>query len=159
MRTFLFLIATLLLAGVALAQVSDSLILNVDQQPLWGPTGYDHVEYYYLPDINVYYSVSLQRFYYFDGGRWNSCASLPSRYRGYNLYRSFKVVVNEVTPYINSERYNSHYAYYNARHLQEAIRDSHDAKYAVNPHHPQHRYWVNQQKQEKSEHGENLVRK
>jgi hypothetical protein len=29
--------------------------IHVDDQPIWGPTGCSHVEYLYLPDIDVYY--------------------------------------------------------------------------------------------------------
>ena len=41
------------------AQVSVNV--NIGAQPVWGPTGYDHADFYYLPDIGVYYSVVKQQ--------------------------------------------------------------------------------------------------
>ena len=73
MRTFFLLIAALFIVavfGTAQAQVNVGLHVNIGTQPIWGPTGYDHVEYYYLPDIEAYYYVPQARFYYQDGGRW-----------------------------------------------------------------------------------------
>ena len=119
-------------------------------QPIWGPTGYDHVEYYYLPDIDVYYYVPQHRFFYSERGRWRSGSSLPSRYRGYDLYNSYKVVVNEPKPYLNNATYKEQYSSFRDRHDQESIRDSRDSKYYVNPKHPEHKNWVKQQKQDRS---------
>ena len=33
---------------------------------IWGPGGYDHVDYYYMPDIDAFYKVPTRQFYYFD---------------------------------------------------------------------------------------------
>jgi hypothetical protein len=146
MRHILLVIVAVLLAGTVDAQVRVSLNFNVDRQPVWGPTGYDHVEYYYLPDIDAYYNVPQHRYFYSEGGRWRSGSSLPSRYRGFDFYNSYKVVVNEPTPYRNAAMYREKYASYKGRHDQQPIRDSHDAKYFVNPNHPEHNNWVKQQK-------------
>jgi hypothetical protein len=146
MRHILLVIVAVLLAGTVDAQVRVSLNFNVDRQPVWGPTGYDHVEYYYLPDIDAYYNVPQHRYFYSEGGRWRSGSSLPSRYRGFDLYNSYKVVVNEPTPYRNAAMYREKYASYKGRHDQQPIRDSRDPKYYVNPNHPEHNNWVKQQK-------------
>ena len=146
MRYFLVLIAGVLLSSTLNAQLTISLGFNVDRQPVWGPTGYDHVEYYYMPDIDVYYNVPQQRYFFYSGGRWISGASLPSRYRGFDMYNSYKVVVNERTPYRNAARYRAQYASFKGRHDQQAIRDSRDTKYFVNKNHPEHNNWVKQQK-------------
>jgi hypothetical protein len=152
MRYILALIAVVLLLGAfstpARAQVSISLGFNVDRQPIWGPTGYDHVDFYYLPDIDVYYSVPQHRYYYSDRGRWRNSSSLPSRYRGFDMYHSYKVVVNDPAPYRNDQMYRDKYASYKGRHDQEVIRDSRDTKYYVNSKHPEHKNWVKQQKQQ-----------
>jgi hypothetical protein len=151
MRYILALIAAVLLLGAfstpASAQVSISFGFNVDRQPIWGPTGYDHVDFYYLPDIDVYYNVPQHRYYYSDRGRWRNSSSLPSRYRGFDLYHSYKVVVNEPTPYLNDQIYRDKYGSYKGHHDQEVIRDSRDPKYFVNPMHPEHKNWVRQHKQ------------
>ena len=150
MRYLLVLIAGVLLMSTANAQLSISLGFNVDRQPVWGPTGYDHVEYYYMPDIDVYYNVPQQRYFYNSGGRWVSGSTLPSRYRGYDMYNSYKVVINERTPYRNAQRYRDQYASFKGRHDQQPIRDSRDTKYFVNKNHPEHNNWVKQQAQNKN---------
>ena len=53
----IILIVTILLGGflfqTASAQIRVRLNLNIATQPVWGPVGYDHAEYYYMPDIDV----------------------------------------------------------------------------------------------------------
>ena len=146
MRHLLVLIAAVLLSSTVEAQLSISLGFNVDRQPVWGPTGYDHVEYYYLPDIEVYYNVSQHVFFYYEGGRWISRSSLPPRYRGYDLYNSYKVVLDEPRPYRNHKMYREKYSSYKGHHDQQPIRDSRDPKYFVNKNHPEHNNWAKQQK-------------
>jgi hypothetical protein len=116
---------------------------------MWGPTGYDHVEYYYLPEMEVYYNVPQRRFIYLQGGYWISASSLPSRYRGYNLYNAYKVVVNEPRPYRNHQEYRERYSYFKGRHSQQVIRDSRDSRYFINQDHPQHKTWEREQRQER----------
>jgi hypothetical protein len=150
MRRLLFMILAVFLANTADAQFRINLNFNVDRQPVWGPTGYDHVEYYYLPDIGVYYNVPQRMYYFNERGRWISRSSLPPRYRGFDLYSSYKVVLNERTPYRNDRKYREQYASYKGRHDQQPIRDARDEKYYVNPNHPEHQKWVKQQQQEKN---------
>ncbi|MCX6150334.1 MAG: hypothetical protein NTX22_07435 [Ignavibacteriales bacterium] len=128
------------------AQVSFNLGFNLGIQPAWGPTGYDYVEYYYLPDIEVYYNVPQHRYYYNDGGRWINRSSLPSRFRSYDYYNSYKVVVNEREPWRNHDNYREKYSSFKGRHDQQPIRDSRDSKYFANKNHPEHNQWVKQQK-------------
>ncbi|MBA4312587.1 MAG: hypothetical protein C0417_08145 [Chlorobiaceae bacterium] len=146
MRYFCILIATMLLVSTLQAQVSINLNVNLDRQPVWGPTGYDYVEYYYLPDIEVYYYVPQHRYYYYDRGRWRYSSYLPSRYSNFDFYNSYKVVVNEREPYRNHKTYKEKYSSYKGRHDQQVIRDSRDSKYFVNKKHPEHNNWKKQQK-------------
>jgi hypothetical protein len=149
-KSFLLIAALFLMAASSNlnAQVSVGVRINLDSQPAWGPTGYDYVEYYYLPDIDVYYSVPLHRYYYFHRGRWIWGSSLPSRYRQYNVYNSFKVVANEREPWRRAKFYRDKYSPYKGRHDQQIIRDSRDPKYFANKNHPEHRNWLKQQKQD-----------
>src|SRR5512140_1217738 len=94
MRYLLFVIAALLVSCSVQAQVGVQFNVNLDRQPAWGPTGYDHVEYYYFPSIQAYYNVPQQKFIYREGRRWVVGSRLPSRYAGFDLYHSYKVVVN-----------------------------------------------------------------
>ena len=148
MRYFFVLIVSLFLWGTSATTYAQiSVNFNIGVQPVWGPTGYDYVEYYYLPDIDCYYYVPMHRFYYLEGGRWIYRSSLPSRYGNYDLYNSYKVVVNERDPWRNDNTYRQKYASYKGRHDQQPIRDSRDSKYFVNPKHPEHNNYIQQQKQ------------
>ena len=124
------------------ANAQVSVNLNIGSQPLWGPTGYDYVQFYYIPDIDAYYDVSRHEYVYAEGGRWVYHRTLPPRYGNYDLYNGYKVVVNEPSPWMHHDRYVHDYASYRGRHGQPFIRDSRDERYYANPHHPQHNVWV-----------------
>lgn len=110
------------------AQVSVNI--NIGSQPQWGPAGYDHVDYYYLPDMDVYYNVPAKQYVYLENGRWIKRSSLPSRYRGYNLYNSYKVVMNSPKPYLAHQTHVKEYSRYkNNNNKQVSIRDSKDSRY------------------------------
>jgi len=148
MKKIIF-IAVLALSGFvfqsATAQVRVRLNVNIGSQPVWGPVGYDHVEYYYMPDIDAFYYVPKHQYVYQERGRWRFSESLPSRYRGYDLYSGYKVVVNEPSPYRRADTYRSQYGSYKGRHDQEVIRNSQDPRYFEIKGHPQHNKWRNDQ--------------
>jgi hypothetical protein len=147
MKKLFFLLALCLsvtFCETAIAQVT--LRVNIDTQPIWGPVGYDHVEYYYLPDIDAYYYVPQHRYVYMESGRWISRSSLPQRYRNFDVYSSRKVVINEQKPYLRDQEYKTRYSLSNERSDQQSIRDSHDSKYFVNKNHPEHSKWKESQK-------------
>jgi hypothetical protein len=109
----LLLMATLgvsaLLASPAKAQVSVNI--NIGAQPAWGPTGYSHVDYYYLPEIESYYYVPTRKFIYYRENRWVHSNYLPSRYNNYDLRRGRKVVINSYRPYLQHNNYRNQYSY------------------------------------------------
>ncbi|MBU1101912.1 MAG: hypothetical protein KKA84_16050 [Bacteroidetes bacterium] len=146
MRYLFVVITTLFLANISNAQLNISF--NLDSQPVWGPTGYDYVENYYLPAIDVYYNVPENRYYFYDSGKrsWIYSSHLPSRYSNYDLYKSYKVVVKEQKPWRNHKSYKNKYSSYKDRHDQKPIRDSRDSKYFVNKGHPEHSKWIKEQK-------------
>lgn len=124
------------------AQVSINANINIGQQPLWGPVGHRYVDYYYMPDIDVYYDVPQARFVYFDGGRWLFAASLPSRYGNYNLYGGYKVVINERDPWLRDDVYKVKYKKYKGwQKKQLVIRDSYRNRYYEREDHPRHNEW------------------
>ena len=142
MKKHIILLAMLLATGfshVAKAQVG--LSVNINLQPLWGPTGYDHVSYYYLPDIDAYYDVPNQVYVYMNGGHWVKRKTLPPQYASYDMYGGYKAVINEPSPWLHNDKYRAQYASYKGRHDQPMIRDSHEDKYRANPHHPEHSQW------------------
>jgi len=121
------------------AQVSIGVNVNIGSQPVWGPVGYDYVDYYYLPDIDVYYYVPRHQYIYLSGGRWIFTASLPVRYRSYDIYSGYKVVINEPRPYLHADVYRSRYAPYRGRrNAQVIIRNSDEPKYYVVKGHPKY---------------------
>lgn len=114
----------------ATAQVSVSLGVNIGSQPAWGPVGYDYANYYYMPDIDTYYDVPTHQYVYFENNVWVHRGYLPVRYRHYNLYNGYKVVINDRNPWLRHDVYRARYVGYRGRHDQVIIRNSHDARYA-----------------------------
>ena len=109
MKTLKLIVAGILLfASTTATQAQVSVNVNIGNPPAWGPTGYDAVDYYYLPDIEAYYDIRATQFIYFGGGKWIRSRNLPTQYRNYNLYNGYKVVLNDYRgsrPYSN---FNSH---------------------------------------------------
>jgi hypothetical protein len=106
-------------------QAQVSVNINIGSQPQWGPAGYDHVDYYYLPDIDTYYNVPNKQYIYLNNGNWVFNNSLPSRYRNYDLYNSYKVVINSSKPYLSHKVHVKEYSKYKGyKGKQRVIRDS-----------------------------------
>lgn len=119
------------------AKAQISLNINIGSQPLWGPVGYNHVDYYYLPDVESYYNVPKQQFVYLSNGNWVFNNSLPDRYSNYNLYNGYKVVVNGDRPYLNYKKDKVKYVKYkNWGGKQLIIKNSNDKKYYIVKGHP-----------------------
>jgi hypothetical protein len=128
----LILGAALLLSSFAFkadAQLKVNFNLNIGSQPEWGPTGYDYVEYYYMPDIDAYYYVPGHQYVYQQNNAWVRTTTLPSRYRNFDVYNSYKVVVNQPQPWRNQAAIRAKYARYKGKKGQTIIRDSRDSKY------------------------------
>jgi hypothetical protein len=157
----LILILVICLSGflwnATFAQIS--FRVNISSQPIWGPVGYDHVEYYYLPDIEAYYYVPSHKYVYMENGRWISRSGLPSRYRNYDVYNSRKVVINESRPYLRHNEFKARYASSNERSNQQSIRDSHETKYFENKNHPEHSKWKAVKKSQRKHKGQENERK
>jgi hypothetical protein len=127
----------------AIAQVRTGLKSNIGVQPQWGPAGYDdHVKYYYLPDIDVFYRVSKREYIYQERGRWKFAKSLPFQFHDFDLYRAYKGVINEKKPYKNAQMYRIKYASFKGNREQKIIRNSRDSRYFVSKDHPQHNKWI-----------------
>jgi hypothetical protein len=137
-----FLLILLVAAGFIISKPSTAQInvnVNIGSQPTWGPVGYDYVEYYYLPDIEVYYYVPRRQFVYLSNAKWVFVTALPSRYRSYNLYSGYKVVINQPRPYLYFSTHKVKYAKYKGNNgRQVIIRNSNDPKYYVVKGHPKY---------------------
>jgi len=131
MKKVFIITSLLLVAGYwnqSAAQIS--LSVNIGAQPSWGPTGYDHVEYYYIPDIQSYYYVPAHQFIYMNGSRWTFSNELPPRYRGFDLYHCHKEVINEPQAYLHYAEHRKSFDHFRGvRNGQEFIRDNHEDRY------------------------------
>jgi hypothetical protein len=110
LKLFLFGMA-LFLAVTTQAQVSVNV--NIGSPPMWGPVGYTNVQYYYLPDVYAYYDINASMFIYQSGGIWVHRSYLPTRYRNYDLYNGYKVVMTDYhgsSPYYHHAEYKRKYA-------------------------------------------------
>ena len=123
-RFGLALLSLMLTASTFQTQAQVSFSLNLGLRPTWGPAVSDRSDYYYLPDIETYYNVNNHQFIYMNNGHWVFSASLPYRYRNYDLYSGYKVVVNRPRPYLNFRNDRVQYARYKGFHnQQENFRD------------------------------------
>lgn len=113
---------SLLFAQSSKAQVSVNI--NIGSQPLWGPVGYDYVRYYYLPELNVYYNVVNKNYTYRKGNKWVTKSKLPGQYRNVDLYRTYKVVINENNPWQNHNQHYNRYSRNSHNRSQVVIRDA-----------------------------------
>lgn len=142
MKKFIFLFVAVIGFTVATTQAQVNVSVNIGAQPAWGPTGYDHVDYYYLPDIDCYYDVTNKVYVYPNGNSWVRAKQLPAKYRNVDLYNAHKVVINgEKRPYQNAAKYRQEYGGYKGKHDQSPIRDSKEEKYYESKGHPQHSQW------------------
>ncbi|HVI48809.1 MAG TPA: hypothetical protein VM802_28325 [Chitinophaga sp.] len=118
------------------AQARVNVNINIGNQPLWGPEGYDYAQYYYMPDIDAYYDIPRRQFIYLDGSRWIFAPSLPPRFN-YDLYRGYKVVINQPKPWMHPDVYRNEYGKYRGWYgKQVMIRDSRNEKYFKVKGHP-----------------------
>ena len=166
MKKTTFIVAFLFTGFVfntATAQVNVSFKANIGVQPVWGPVRYNHVEYYYMPDIDVFYYVPNRQYIYRQRGRWVYASALPYRFHNYDVYNGYKVVINDRYPYRHADMYRTKYAQYKGHHDQEIIRNSHESKYFEIKDHPEHNNWrrehgqrnndQNQKSPDRSRHG------
>ncbi len=108
----LFLFGTAFFLAVA-SQAQVSVNVNIGSPPMWGPAGYSEVQYYYLPDVEAYYDVPSSNFIYLERGTWVHRTYLPTRYRNYDLYHGYKVVLTDYhgnSPYTHYKDHKYKYA-------------------------------------------------
>ena len=123
------LLMLLLLLNAVFSISARAQDINVSMQPIWGPEGYNYVNYYYIPAIEAYYSVPNQTFTWYDGTRWVTTMDLPPAYANFDLYHAYKVVLNVANPWYRHNYYRGYYYSYRTRYDQPMIRYSHDRRY------------------------------
>jgi hypothetical protein len=101
------------------AQVRIGVNVNIGTRPSWGVPGNYAGDYYYMPEIDMYYDIPRRQFIYLQGNNWVFASDLPYAYRGYDLNRGYKVVINEPRPYLRNNVYRNRYSnYYDNYHRQ-----------------------------------------
>lgn len=142
------LLATLISLGGLVAtteqtQAQVNVNINIGQQPLWGPVGHDYAQFYYIPQMNVYYDVINALFYFQQGRRWINARVLPPRFGHFDLYNMHKIVMNQHNPFRHNHRHIQQYRNYHNMQRQIAIRDARDNRYYAHPQHPRHNMYRN----------------
>ena len=66
-------------------------------------------DYYYLPDVDAYYSVPERCYYYNNGDNWVTAAYLPGEYRNYDWRNARHYKVRASRPYLNADVYRTRY--------------------------------------------------
>jgi hypothetical protein len=109
----LAIISALALSGFAFnsasAQVHVSVGFNlggpvVVQRPV---AVYD--DYYYLPEVDAYYSVGENLYYYYNGYEWVAAVYLPGAYSSYNWRNVNHIQIRANRPYLNHTAYRTKY--------------------------------------------------
>jgi len=109
----LAIISALALSGFAFnsasAQVHVSVGFNlggpvVVQRPV---AVYD--DYYYLPEVDAYYSVGENLYYYYNGYEWVAAVYLPGAYSSYNWRNVNHIQIRANRPYLNHTVYRTKY--------------------------------------------------
>jgi len=106
------LLALVFFTATLSLQAQVSINVNVGSPPAWGPSGYTDVQYYYLPDIDVYYDINTGQYIYLNNNNWVRATALPPAYRNYDLYNGYKVVMTDYrgnAPYTNHATYRAKY--------------------------------------------------
>lgn len=127
-RVLAFVLLLCSLTGVQTSRAQVNVSINIGAQPVWGPVGYNYVEYYYLPDIEAYYYVPGHQFIYLQGPNWVFAPALPAKFGHYNIYRGYKVVVNQPKPYLHHNIYKVRYQKYKGMYGKQVIIKNHPNK-------------------------------
>jgi hypothetical protein len=69
----------------------------------------DDCDFYYLPDVGAYYSVTDQCYYYQDGDNWISAAYLPGIYHDFDWRYARRFEIRQSRPYMHNDFYRNRY--------------------------------------------------
>jgi len=128
-----------LMAQSANAQIGIHINLHLGGAPVYVAPApvYDDDDYYYLPDVEAYYSVRQNCYYYNDGYNWVSAAYLPGAYRDYDWHYARRIEVREARPFMHDDVYRARYG--GVEHRNWNYRDEHDNRMYADRDHDQYR--------------------
>jgi hypothetical protein len=134
MKNLLFIfviVAGSLMCKTTTAQIS--IRANIGFQPSYQSSqGYDQDDYFYLPDIEAYYNLGSQMYYYQNYGRWVCTSYLPSRYGNYNYSNLRRYSIRSSRPYMRNNEYRNMYYRQARNYNQQAARDNNYGRYSQN---------------------------
>ena len=74
------------------------------------PVNYNgNEDYYYLPDLDAYYSVPEQCYYYMNEGQWVSAAYLPGAHHDFDWRYARHYEIRAPRPFMHYDYYRSRY--------------------------------------------------
>jgi hypothetical protein len=113
----LILMSALVMGGLGIKTADAQLGIHVNLRfgtPVYAPAPvvvnepvYD--DYYYLPEVQAYYSVGENSYYYQDGDNWVSAAYLPGRYRNFDWRTAQRYEIHANRPYMHDDVYRSRF--------------------------------------------------
>jgi len=118
----LIIMSALVMGGLGVktadAQIGIRVNLHFGGQPVYAPAPppvinepvYD--DYFYLPEVEAYYSVGERCYYYNDGERWISAAYLPGRYHDFDWRSARRYEVRTNRPYLRHDVYRGKFGGY-----------------------------------------------
>ena len=112
----LILMSAIVLGGLGIqtanAQLGIRINLNLGTRPVYVPAQQPEVvynDYYYLPEVEAYYSVGENCYYYQDGERWIAAAYLPGRYHDFNWRTARRFEIHSNRPFMNHNVYRGRF--------------------------------------------------
>ncbi|MES2274818.1 MAG: hypothetical protein V4592_02270 [Bacteroidota bacterium] len=121
----LIIMSALVMGGLGIktadAQLGIRINLHLGTQPVYVPAPqpvvvnepvYNDDDYYYLPEVEAYYSVGEHSYYYQDGDRWVSAAYLPGRYHDFDWRSAKRFEVRASRPYMHHDIYRGRFGGY-----------------------------------------------
>lgn len=69
----------------------------------------DGDDYYYLPDVDAYYDISNQLYFFMDGDRWVSAPYLPGRYHDFDWRYARHYEVRGHRPFMRNDFYRERF--------------------------------------------------
>ena len=128
MKKLKHVITTLAFILIVTANINAQIKVNVNLNvlPDWGPAKYERVDYYYMPEYDIYYNANQRQFIYLEGKNWVFANELPNRYAQVNLYNTYKVVINEPKPYLHHDVYVVKYKGYKKGHYKQLTRKDYE---------------------------------
>ncbi|MVN91352.1 hypothetical protein [Mucilaginibacter aquatilis] len=109
-----YLLTIIIAAGAFASQTANAQIgisVNIGpvginmHRPVATNVVYD--DFYYLPDVEAYYSVPEHCYYYMDGNRWVNAAYLPGYNRDYDWRSARRIEVHARRPFDNHGYYRN----------------------------------------------------